>query len=275
MNRPTIIITGASQGIGAAAALIAAGKGARVVISARNRDALEKIAGQITQHGGSACVVAGDISDYAVCQSIVQQAMQTFGRIDAVINNAGIIGPLSMVANLPPDEWKRTLEVNLLGPVWLCREAIPYLRQTSGRIVNISSGAAVNPIPIGSAYCAAKSALLHFSKVLSLEEPDLTIISFYPGEVDTPMQAEIRAKGRVEPFEGIHDFFIEQYEQGRLLTPEQSALATVALALAAPHEWTGAFIEFGEERVQQLIREYVSRNNTFANKPEETGNLAR
>jgi NAD(P)-dependent dehydrogenase (short-subunit alcohol dehydrogenase family) len=198
----------------------------------------------------------GDISDYGVCQTIVRQAVQSFGRIDAVINNAGIIGPLSLVADLPAEEWKRTLEVNLLGPVWLCREAVPYLRQTNGRVLNISSGVAVHPTPIASAYGSAKAALLHFSKVLSMEEPTLTVISFYPGEVDTPMQAEIREKGRVQPFEGIHDFFIEQYEQKRLLTPEQSALATVTLALASPHEWTGEFIRYEEERVQDLIREY-------------------
>lgn len=259
MDRPTIIITGASHGIGAAAAVIAAEKGFRVVLSARNRDALEQIAGEITQREGLACVVVGDISDYDVCQAIVRQAMKSFGRIDAVINNAGIIGPLSLTADLPPEEWKRTLEVNLLGPVWLCREAVPYLRQTNGRVVNLSSFAAVNPIPAGSAYCSAKAALLHFSKVLSLEEPTLTVISFNPGNVNTPMQAEIREKGHIEPFKGVHDFLSEQYEQGRLLSPEQSALATITLALAAPHEWSGEFIEYEEERMQNLIREYAAK----------------
>jgi NAD(P)-dependent dehydrogenase (short-subunit alcohol dehydrogenase family) len=204
-------------------------------------------------------MVVGDISDYAVCQAIVRQAVLSFGRIDAVINSAGIIGPLSLVANLPPEEWKRTLEIDLLGPVWMCREAVPYLRQTNGRVVNISSGAAVNPVPVASAYCAAKAALLHYSKVLSLEEPSLTVISYSPGDVDTPMQAEIREKGRVEPFEGIHDFLVEQYEQGRLLTPEQAALATVTLALAAPHEWTGEFIRYEAVRMQNLIREVADR----------------
>lgn len=256
MDGPGIIITGASQGIGAAAGVIAAEKGARVLLTARNQAALEQLAGQITQRGGSTCVVAGDISDYAVCQAIVTEAMQSFGRIDAVINNAGIIGPLSRVTDLPPEEWKRTLEVNLLGPVWLCREAVPYLRQTNGRVVNMASWAAANPVPAASAYCAAKAGLLHFSKVLSLEEPALTVIALNPGDVDTAMQAEIRRKGRVHPFEGIHDFLVEQYEQKRLLTPEQSALAAVTLALAAPHEWTGEFVEYEEERMQQLIQEY-------------------
>lgn len=259
MEQPTVIITGASHGMGAAAAVIAAEKGSRVVLSARNEDALERLARHITKNGGSACVVTGDVSDYTVCQTIVWKAVQSFGRIDAVINNAGIIGPLGLVASLPLVEWKRTLEINFLGPVWLCREAVPYLRRTNGRVVNMSSNAAVNPVPVASAYCAAKAALLHFSKVLSLEEPALTVISYNPGEVDTPMQAEIREKGRVEPFEGIHDYLVELYEQGQLLTPEQSASAIVALALAAPHEWTGEFIEYEDERIKNLIREFLHK----------------
>jgi hypothetical protein len=80
-----------------------------------------------------------------------------------------------------------------------------------------------------------------------VEEPIRTVISFYPGEVDTSMQAEIRAKRRVQPFEGINDFFIEQYEQKRLLSPEQFALATGTLALASPYEWACGFLSCEEE----------------------------
>jgi NAD(P)-dependent dehydrogenase (short-subunit alcohol dehydrogenase family) len=256
VNRPTIVITGASHGIGAAAAIIAAEKGAQVVLTARNREALERVARQITFRGEAVRVVDGDISRYEVCQEIVTQTVQAFGRIDAVINNAGIIGPLSLVADIPPEEWKRTLEVNLFGPVQLCMEAIPYLRQTNGRVVNISSSAAVLPTPGGSAYCTAKAALNHFSKVLSIEEPSITTITFNPGDVNTPMQAEIRAKGNIKSFEDVHRYLVDAYEQGQLLPPEQPALAAVTLALAAPHEWTGEFIQYEEERMQNMIRAF-------------------
>ena len=204
-------------------------------------------------------VVDGDISSYAVCQEIVSRTVQAFGRIDAVINNAAMLGPISLVADLPPDEWARTYAVNLFGPVLLCREAIPYLRQTKGGIVNISSGAAVAAVPGGSAYCASKAALNHFTKVLSIEEPSITVVAVNPGDVNTPMQAEIREKGDVKAFEGYHRYFIDQYEQGQLLPPEQAALTVVTLALAAPIEWTGDFVQFDEERMQNLIKEFTAR----------------
>ena len=258
MERPTIILTGASQGIGAAAARIAARRGAQLVLAARNREALERAAVEVATLGGTAVIVAGDVSDWAVCQEIVHRAVATFGRIDALINNAGIIGPLTLVAELPVDEWKQTFEVDLFGAVWLCREAVPHLRLTDGRIVNVSSGAAVNPVTGGSAYCSAKAALLQFSKVLALEEQNLTILSYYPGEVDTHMQAEIRSKTRVGPFEDIHRYFVEQYEQGRLMSPEQSALAVVALALGAPKEWSGEFLSDDEARIQDLTRHFFN-----------------
>ena len=256
MDQPTLIVTGASHGIGAAIAYAAAAKGIRVAMTARTRPALEMAAHHIEQQGGTVLVVDGDITRYEDCQRIVAQTVQAFGRIDAVINNAGIIGPLGLVADVRPEEWARTLEVNVLGPVMMCREAVPYLRETNGKIVNISSAAALMAIGGGSAYCASKAALNHFSKVLAIEEPDITVVLFNPGDVDTPMQAEIREKGKVKSFEGYHQYFIDQYEGGQLLPPEKPALAAVTLAFYAPHEWTGEFIHWDEERLQELNKKY-------------------
>ena len=242
MDRPTIVITGASRGIGAASALIAAEKGAQVVMTARTRSALETQARLIEQRGGSVLVVDGDISLHDDCKKIIAQTVQAFGRIDAVINNAGWIGPISFVAEVQPEEWTRALEINLFGPFMMCREAVPFLRRTNGKVVNISSGAAVWAPAGGSAYCASKAALNQFSKVLAVEEPDITVVAFDPGSTDTPMQAEIREKGNVKAFEAYHQIFIDLYEQGKLRLPEVAALDVVALAMVAPHAWTGKFI---------------------------------
>jgi len=256
MDHTTFIITGASQGMGASMAAIAAQKGVQVVLVARDQAALEKEAQQIVQNGGSARVVAGDISQHEVCRKAVSQAMESFGRIDAVINNAAIIGPILPVADLPLEEWMHTLEVNLLGPVMLCREAIPYLRQTCGRVVNVSSGVAFVSIPAGSAYCVSKAALNHFSRVLSAEEPSITVVAINPGGMDTQMMADVREKGQgVKPFEEFHRYFVDRYEQGQLLSPDVSALATVTLALAAPHEMTGEYIDFQDEKGQKMVQE--------------------
>lgn len=267
MDQPVIIITGASQGMGAAAAAIAAEKGSRVVLVARDRAALEREEQQISRRGGTAMVVAGDISTYSVCQEVVRQTVQTFGRIDALINNAAVVSPICTVADLSPDEWKHTLEVNLLGPVLLCKEAIPYLRETRGRIVNVSSGAAFVAIPAGSAYGCSKAALNYFSKVLSAEEPSITVVFINPGDMDTAMMADIREKGLgVKAFEELHRILVDTYEQGQLLRPEVSALATVNLALAAPVEWSGKFIDFDEDEGQAMIRECAAR--WMGGKPE-------
>ena len=256
MHRPVFIITGASQGIGAAAAAVASEKGAQVVLVARNKLALERETDQIRERGGMVLVVVGDISRYDVCQEIVTRTIQAFGRIDAVINNAALISPLSPVADLPPDEWAHTLEVNLLGPVLLCREAIPYLRETNGRVINISSAASVVAVPGGSAYCVSKAAINHFSKILCIEEPSITVIAFNPGDVDTPMQAEIRERGDLKVFEEINRYCIDLYEQGQLLSSGHAALAVVTLALASPAEWSGEYISYDDERIQNLIRDY-------------------
>ncbi len=253
MDHPVLIITGASHGIGAAAAEIAASKGARVTLNARNPEALDGIARRIREQGGEAMAVAGDVSRAADCQAIIEQTLRTYGRLDALINNAAIIGPLNLITDLSMDEWARTLEVNLLGPALMCHVAIPHLRATAGRIVNVSSGAAVFPVAGGSAYCSAKAGLNHLTKILSMEEPALTMLAYNPGDVDTPMQAEIRAKGNVAPFSDLYQYFVEQHEQGLLVPAERAALGAVTLALSTPHEWTGEFVQLEEERVQELM----------------------
>jgi NAD(P)-dependent dehydrogenase (short-subunit alcohol dehydrogenase family) len=256
MERPVMIITGATRGMGAAAAEIAAQKGARVVLAATDGAALERKVQGIIERGGEAEAVAGDISQYAVCQKIIRRAVEAFGRIDALVNNAAIIGPVNAVADMSPEDFARTLEINLFGPVMLCHEAAPYLRETHGRVVNVSSGAGAFPIPGGSAYCSSKAALNHFSKIFSLEEPAITVVAVNPGSMDTDMMTAVREKGRgVKQFEDMHKMFVELHEQGRLIRPEDSALATVALALAAPPEITGKFVEFEGEEWQELIQQ--------------------
>lgn len=256
MDRPTIIITGASRGIGAASAVIAAEKGAQVVMTARTRSALETQARLIEQRGGSVLVVEGDISHYEDCQKIIAQTIQAFGRIDAVINNAAWIGPIGFVAEVQPEDWTLALEINLFGPFRMCHEAVPFLRRTNGKVVNISSGAAVWAAPGGSAYCSSKAALNQFSKILAVEEPEITVIAFDPGDTDTPMQAEIREKGNVKAFGAYHQFFIDRYEKGKLRPPEAASLDVIALAMAAPHAWTGKFIRWGDIRMQRLVKKF-------------------
>jgi NAD(P)-dependent dehydrogenase (short-subunit alcohol dehydrogenase family) len=252
MQQPVILITGASQGLGAAMASLAATKGAQVVLAARNAEALETQAQKIIQNGGRALTVTGDISRDEDCQSIIDSTIQTYGRIDALINNAGVIEPFARIAEVNHEDWDYHLRVNLLGPVRLCQLAIPSLRQSRGRVINLTSHAAEIEIPGGSAYSTSKAALNRFSKVLAAEEPEITVILFIPGETDTSMQAVIREKSKGIAPEAIYQYFTDLHEQGKLLSPEIPAQAAVSLAMGAPHDWSGEILQWDDEKVQAL-----------------------
>ena len=134
----------------------------------------------------------------------------------------------------------------------MCQLAIPYLRQTNGRVINLTSHGADIAIPGASAYSASKAALNRFSKTLAVEEPTLTVLLFIPGDVNTSMQDIIRTKGKGKTSDAVYQYFLDLYERGQLLAPEVPARATVSLALGAPHAWSGETLEWDEERVQEL-----------------------
>jgi NAD(P)-dependent dehydrogenase (short-subunit alcohol dehydrogenase family) len=253
--QPVIIITGASKGLGAAIASVAAGYGAKVVQTARSESQLLSQAQEIQQNGGAAHSVVGDICRFDDCQRIIKETIQTFGRIDALINNAGLIEPLAPVSEADHTEWAYHIGVNLLGPMMLCQMAIPYLRRTKGRVINITSHAAEISIPGASAYSSSKAALNRFSRTVALEEPEVTILLFIPGETDTPMQTAIREKGKGKTTDDFYQYFVELYEQGKLLPPKMPALAAVGLAFRAPHELSGEILQRDDERVQELIKQ--------------------
>lgn len=141
-TQPVIIVTGASKGLGAAIATVAAQHGASVVLTARSQAELEFQAEKIRQSGGNVLSVVGDVSRYDDCRKTVAQTMQIFGRIDALINNAGTIEPLGSISEAPYNDWADHVAVNLLGMMMMCQIAIPHLRQTKGRVINITSHAA-------------------------------------------------------------------------------------------------------------------------------------
>jgi NAD(P)-dependent dehydrogenase (short-subunit alcohol dehydrogenase family) len=252
----TLIITGASRGLGAAAAQVAGRLGVNVVLSARSAGELEAVAQSIREAGGMAIAVPGDISRLEDCRTLVQEAIDRSGRLDALINNAGIIEPIAPIADADPAVWEQNLAINVLGPMMLTQSALPHLRQNQGRVINVSSGAAVNPVPGWSAYCAAKSALNHFNNVLAVEETSITAIAFRPGVVDTEMQSVIRQQGAGSMPEGAHARFVAYHEQGELLPPEVPGMALAIVALHAPPEWSGEFIAWDEERVQRLVVQF-------------------
>ncbi|MDP4033208.1 MAG: SDR family NAD(P)-dependent oxidoreductase [Pseudorhodobacter sp.] len=195
MQGKVVVITGASQGIGAAAARVFAAAGAQVVLLARSRAKTAALAAEI---GPAAMALPCDVADWGAVQAAVAAVMQARGRLDVLINNAGTIDPIARLAVADPGQWARAIDTNLTGVFHGMRAAIPVMRaQGAGTILTVSSGAAHNPMEGWSAYCAAKAGAAMLTRAAHLEEGGhgLRILGLSPGTVATAMQVKIRASG--------------------------------------------------------------------------------
>jgi short-subunit dehydrogenase len=163
------IITGASSGIGRALALQLAGQGAKVVLAARRADRLELVADECRRLGGEALAVPTDVSDETQCKSLVEQAVAQFGRLDMLVNNAGltVIALLEDYSDL--SLFKHTMAVNFYGAVYCTYYALPHLIRSRGRIVAVSSLGGKAPVPYNSPYVASKFAMHGFFDSLRIE----------------------------------------------------------------------------------------------------------
>ena len=193
-----VVITGASRGIGEATAMHLASLGAQVVLAARTADRIEEIAMVLRAQGGRAHAIACDVSDPAQVGRLIAGAKAIAGRLDLLVNNAGLIDPIAQLADSEPQVWSRIVDVNLKGVYYGMRFAIPLMvDQGGGTIINISSGAAISALAGWSHYCATKAAVLSLTGVADKEYRDkgLRVIGLSPGTVATQMQKHIRASG--------------------------------------------------------------------------------
>ncbi|OEY71411.1 SDR family oxidoreductase [Salegentibacter salarius] len=186
----TIIITGASSGIGEATAKKLSQEGANVVLSARREDRLNSLKDEIVKNGGMALVVPADVTKKEDFKKVVSSTLEEFGRIDGIINNAGLM-PLSYVKNLHTDEWDKMIDVNIKGVTNGVSAVLPtMMEQKSGNIVNISSSAAHKYYPGGAVYCATKAAVKMFTEGLRAElapHYGINVTSIDPGFVSTEL----------------------------------------------------------------------------------------
>ena len=248
---PVVILTGASRGLGAAVARWLAKAGTAVTLVARSEEKLMEVVADVRRLGGTPLAVKADVSDFNACRIAVETTLDHFGRIDSLVNNAGIVQPLAPVADTHPDDWRYNIEVNLFAPFYLVRAAISILRKQNGRIVNVSSGAAKMVIENASAYCTGKAALNHFTRVLAAEEKEVTALTVRPGVVDTGMQAVLRNEAdNAMPVDRIA-YYRQLKERGELEPPEIPARAIVWLALFAPREFSGNFLDYDDPRISR------------------------
>jgi NAD(P)-dependent dehydrogenase (short-subunit alcohol dehydrogenase family) len=256
MINPVVIVSGASRGLGSEIAWQLAKLGARVVLNARTNRDLLKTQKKIRDAGGMATSIPGDITIYQTSEKIVAEAVRVYGRIDAVVNNVGNIEPIASIAVGHIEDWETNFAVNVFGHVKLIQASLPYLRKKNGRIINITSGAAVTLTWGLAAYSSAKAAITHFTKILAIEEPEIIAIALRPGSVNTSMQKTIIDKGKSCMPESVYKKFTNQYFLGKLLPPELPAKAIAILALYAPQEWSGEFLQWDEEKIRILVDEH-------------------
>ncbi len=189
------LVTGASRGIGQAIARELANAGASLLLAARGEEACRALADEI---GASADACYLDVADYDSVKAAVGAAISRFGRLDILINNAGVNDPIGLVGNADPAGWARCIEINLIGVHNMVHASLPMMRASGeGVIVNISSGAAFLALEGWSAYCASKAgvAMLTASIAEELSGEGIRVYGLQPGTVETAMQQKIRAAG--------------------------------------------------------------------------------
>jgi len=194
MTGKTVMITGASRGIGAETARVFASAGANVALLARSQDEIAALAGEI---GEKAIAIPCNVARYGELSSAVATTVQAFGGLDVLINNAGVVDPIDHIGDTDPDAWGHLIDINLKGVFNGIHAALPALRAGGGSVLTISSGAAHNAIEGWSAYCASKAAVNMLNRSLHLEEQanGIRAIGLSPGTVATQMQRVIKASG--------------------------------------------------------------------------------
>lgn len=182
----TAIVTGASRGIGRSIALHLAQEGCNLVLTATNKEKLKQTENEVKKKGADAIHVAGDIRKSEDVKRIVKEALKQFGKIDIVINNAGV-AVRKKLEKTSEKEYDWIMDVNLKGIFLMCKEVVPLMKKQGGVIVNISSGAGQHGIPTLAVYCASKFAVIGLTEALAAENDNIKVYAVCPGSVDTDM----------------------------------------------------------------------------------------
>jgi NADP-dependent 3-hydroxy acid dehydrogenase YdfG len=223
-----VVITGASSGLGEATARLLSAQGASVVLGARRVERIQAVADELNRSGGKALAIPTDVTHADQVKRLVDAAVQTYGRIDVMINNAGLM-PLSPLERLKIDDWNRMIDVNIKGMLYGIAAALPYMKQQqAGQIINVSSVAGHKVRPGNAVYAATKAAVLAISEGLRQEVKPYnirtTVIS--PGAVATELPNSV-----TEP--DIAAFAQKSYE---IAIPADSFARAVAFAMSQPEE---------------------------------------
>ena len=239
------LITGASRGIGAETARAFAAAGAKVAILARSEEAVADLAGELGPE--VALAIPCDVSRYWEVEAAVEACVKAFGRLDVLVNNAGMLEPIVHLADADPDAWGQVIDVNLKGVFHGMRAALPVmLAQGGGTILTVGSGAAHGPVEAWSAYCSSKAGALMLTKMVDKENRDggIRAISLSPGTVATQMQRDIKASG-INP--------VSQLDWSDHIAPDWPARALLWMCTPEADEFCGAEVSLRDEGIRRKV----------------------
>lgn len=247
LSGKAIIVTGASRGIGAATSLELAQNGASVILAARSEKDIKHNAQQIRNHGGQAEAVTCDVSKYKDVQALISHCESTFGRLDGLINNAGVIEPIGHIATSDPDTWNHATSINFNGVYHGMRAALPIMMaQQHGTIITVGSGASHNALEGWSHYCASKAAA-HMLTLCAHKEAassGVNVVSLSPGTVATDMQVLIKASG-INP--------VSQLQPSAHVDAIWPAKALSWLCAGGAAEYAGQEVSLRDSKIRQKI----------------------
>jgi len=228
----TVVVTGASKGLGRSIALMFAGQGAYVVLNGRSPEPLAALAREITDRGGAALTVAGDVSKVADWVELLDRAVERHGRIDVLVNNAGIMGSAAALCKIEEAEFDAIMATNVRG-TWLgMKHAIPRMLATGGgAIVNLSSIHGLHGNAGQAAYSASKHAVIGLTKTAAIEYASrgIRVNAVCPAAHETDMYFDFRKRFTDEEWQARID---AKYPRGRVGKPEE--VASVVLFLCSP-----------------------------------------
>ncbi|KAL1843911.1 hypothetical protein VTJ49DRAFT_6854 [Mycothermus thermophilus] len=240
MESKVIIVTGASRGIGLAVAQSLLAASHKVVLVSRSAEKLQELK---NAHPEQVAFLAADMTAEDTAHRATELAILTFGRLDGVVVNHGVLSPITRLADSSVEEWKKLYDANFFSALALTKSALPHLRSSKGRIIYVSSGAAISAYTAWGAYGSSKAALNSLARHVAVEEPEVTAVAVSPGRVDTDMQKELRERGEAmakKDYEG----FIADFEEGRLVKPELAGKVLARLVLDARGELSGKYFKW-------------------------------
>lgn len=220
------LVTGASQGLGKALALAFAKEGAQVVVNARSEESIRPVAEEVGNTGTEVLAVAADVSKGADVERMVNETVERFGRIDVLVNNAGLLGPRVRIEEYPEDEWSRVIDANLTGPFLVSKAAIPHVPE-GGSIINVVSGVSVEGRAEWGAYSVSKFGVEGLTQILAaeLEERGVRVNAVDPGGMRTEMRAaaypEEDPTTRITPEENTAVFLYLASDESKDVTGER------------------------------------------------------